>query len=162
MALRLWLYVAVAFASYHLTALIQTSLHRALGHRSIGGALHTTHVGEHHAIYPAEALVAERYSDQRDASKYYIVPGALIVLASYAALPIDVFAVHVGTLALSSAAHAYVHVQYHLRDPWLGRFRWFQRRRHLHFVHHQDLTKNFAVLEFVWDRLFGTYAPARP
>jgi sterol desaturase/sphingolipid hydroxylase (fatty acid hydroxylase superfamily) len=39
----------------------------------------------------------------------------------------------------------------------LERFAWFRRKQQLHFVHHLHANRNFAVIDFFWDRLFGTY-----
>jgi len=61
---------------------------------------------------------------------------------------------------LSPISSFHVHTQYHLNHSWLRRFGWFDRKRELHFVHHRDASKNFGVIEFVWDRVFGTYTPA--
>lgn len=43
------------------------------------------------------------------------------------------------------------------KRPLLQRFGWFQQRRRLHLLHHTDLGKNYAVIEFGWDKVFGTY-----
>ena len=50
----------------------------------------------------------------------------------------------------------------------LERFAWFRRKQQLHFVHHLHANSNFAVIDFFWDRLLGTYrapdeaTPERP
>lgn len=163
MPVKLVLYFGTALASHYVASLVQMSLHYVLGHHAVGGVFHRTHTGEHHAIYSADALLAERYSDrERDVSLYYVLPAAGVALAAFTLLPLDIFLVHVATLALSFAAHVYLHVQYHLTRPWLARFRWFEAKRRLHLLHHLDESKNFAVIEFVWDRVLGTYQPARP
>jgi sterol desaturase/sphingolipid hydroxylase (fatty acid hydroxylase superfamily) len=51
----------------------------------------------------------------------------------------------------------YIDNQYHIVESWLGRFYWFRRKQQLHFIHHCDKTYNFAVIDFFWDRLLGTY-----
>jgi len=64
------------------------------------------------------------------------------------------------TMLISYAAHAYVHEHYHLNRSWLDRWQWFRWRRSLHFVHHRDTTRNYAVIDFFWDRMLRTYTPA--
>jgi sterol desaturase/sphingolipid hydroxylase (fatty acid hydroxylase superfamily) len=63
--------------------------------------------------------------------------------------------------AIASAASFYAHVildrAYHLEGSWLLRFAWFRRKQALHFIHHRHANVNFAVIEFFWDRLLGTY-----
>src|SRR5678815_2529439 len=51
----------------------------------------------------------------------------------------------------------YIDNQYHVAESWLGRFYWFRRKQQLHFIHHRGGNYNFAVIDFFWDRLLGTY-----
>ena len=45
---------------------------------------------------------------------------------------------------------------------WLGPVSWFRRKQQLHFVHHRHANCNFAVIDFFWDRLLGTYCRIEP
>src|SRR5256885_11330697 len=122
--------------------------------------LHRIHMLEHHGIYSGDALVADTYSDEeKSATAYDAAPAVALGGAAYATLPLDIFVVLVAALSASYAAHVYVPTQYQLNHSWLRRFGWFHRKRELHFVHHRDASKNFGVIEFVWDRVFGTYTP---
>jgi sterol desaturase/sphingolipid hydroxylase (fatty acid hydroxylase superfamily) len=64
---------------------------------------------------------------------------------------------------VASAASFYAHVvfdrEYHVEGSWFLRFAWFMRKQQLHFVHHRHANANFAVIDFFWDRLLGTYRP---
>ena len=64
-------------------------------------------------------------------------------------------------IAASFAAHVYLHAQYHVHGSRLQRYSWFRRRRLLHAVHHRDGTRNFGLIDFSWDRLFGTFRDPR-
>jgi hypothetical protein len=152
------LYLATILISHYIASLVQISLHYLVGHRTTGGFLYQRHVFEHHGIYSGDAPLSEVYSaEEKDASVYYVIPGAALVVMAYVVLPSDVFVVHTLSLAASSAAHLYLHAQYHLNNPLLRRIGWFQTKRRLHLLHHQNMAKNFAVIEFGWDKLFGTY-----
>ena len=154
--------LATAVASHYLASFIQAVLHQFVGHHPRGRFFYRTHVRDHHGRYPGDATVSEKYSDEeRDIAVFYLVPAVLLAVTAYLLLPLAIFVTHAASLAASYGAHVYVHVQYHLARPWLNRFAWFRRRRQLHFVHHREPTKNFAVIDFVWDRLGGTYQPAR-
>ena len=63
--------------------------------------------------------------------------------------------------ALAAGASFYAHVYfdkaYHVEGSRLERFAWFRRKQQLHFVHHLHANTNFAVIDFFWDRLLGTY-----
>jgi hypothetical protein len=39
----------------------------------------------------------------------------------------------------------------------LQRFAWYRREQRLRFVSHLQANVNFRVIDFVWDRLLGTY-----
>jgi len=156
-------YPATALVSHYIASFIQISLHYLLGHRALGGFFYRTHMFDHHGIYSGDQLLSETYSDkERDLTAYYVVPAALLVLAAYLLLPTGIFLVHILSIGLSYAAHVYLHVHYHLKNSWLNRFRWFEKKRRLHLVHHREPSKNFAVIEFFWDRIWGTYQSANP
>ena len=57
----------------------------------------------------------------------------------------------------SFCAHVCFDKEYHAQDPILARFAWFRHKQQLHFVHHLHADTNFAVIDFLWDRLLGTY-----
>src|SRR3954454_24365428 len=40
---------------------------------------------------------------------------------------------------------------------WLGPFLWFRKKQQLHILHHHHANCNFAVIDYFWDRLLGTY-----
>jgi hypothetical protein len=63
-------------------------------------------------------------------------------------------------MSLSFCAHYYLDNQYHVAGSWLGRFSWFRRKQQLHFIHHRHGNCNFAVIDFFWDQLLGTYRSA--
>jgi len=40
---------------------------------------------------------------------------------------------------------------------WRARYAWFRHKQELHFMHHCYANYNFAVVDFSWDKRFGTY-----
>ena len=81
---------------------------------------------------------------------------------SYLFLRLDLFMVQLAAMSLSFYGHVYIDKQYHVAGSWLGRFSWFRRRQQLHFLHHRHANYNFAVIDFFWDRLLGTYRTSLP
>jgi sterol desaturase/sphingolipid hydroxylase (fatty acid hydroxylase superfamily) len=155
------LYLITILITHHAASIIQASLHCFLGHRKKGGFIHTLHAYEHHGIYSKDFVVSDSYLDEAKSLDYlYAVPALLLAAGVYSVVSLDYFLVHIAALALSTFAHLYLHVQYHLKDSPLKRYHWFQTKRRLHLLHHEDMTRNFAVVEFVWDRLMGTYQDA--
>ena len=72
-------------------------------------------------------------------------------------LPFDLFVVMTAASAASFYAHVYLDKEYHAEGSNLARFAWFRRKQQLHFVHHLHANSNFAVIDFFWDRVLGTY-----
>jgi sterol desaturase/sphingolipid hydroxylase (fatty acid hydroxylase superfamily) len=88
------------------------------------------------------------------------MPAALVIGVSYLFLRLDLFVIQLAAMSLSFCAHYYLDNQYHVAGAWLSRFSWFRRKQQLHFIHHRHGNSNFAVIDFFWDRLLGTYRSA--
>ncbi|HEV2297477.1 MAG TPA: sterol desaturase family protein [Candidatus Acidoferrales bacterium] len=158
MAWRLAGYALAAIFTYYLGSLLQAALHAILGHRRIGGILYKIHVYHHHALYSKGRMVSDTYlPEEKDATPFYVIPVVLVGWGVYKLLPFDIFLVHAATISFCYFSHIYLHKQYHLTESWLVQFGWFRRRQQLHFVHHRRVSKNYALLDPFWDRIFGTY-----
>lgn len=150
--------LAMAFLGHALAGLTQNLLHRWLGHAPAGAALHRIHVEMHHTIYTAVRMRSRRYEDAEiTLTPLYLIPAFALAMLFLWLMPLfHAIAVTLG-IAASFAAHVYVHAQYHVRGSWLQRYPWFRRGRLLHAVHHRDTTKNFSLIDYSWDRVFGTF-----
>jgi len=143
----------------HLTiSLGQTLFHRYLGHSRLGGRFFKNHIQFHHAQYAGDHVVSTRYVDDGDQNTlFFVMPIFLLVGLSYLLLRLDLVVIQLAVMSLSFCWHYYVDNQYHVAGSWLGRFSWFRRKQQLHFIHHRHADCNFAVVDFFWDRLIGTY-----
>lgn len=151
-------YLFVAAATYYGASLVQVIFHRLFGHQRWIGALFETHVHGHHAQYAWPTLQTERWiPTERHIIWYYSIPFALVACAVYWLCAADLFAVHLAALFFSIWWHIYLHRQYHVRASWLSRFVWFRHKRQLHLLHHRRSNKNYAIVEFFWDRVLGTH-----
>ncbi len=152
-----------ALGAFALGSFSQASLHLLLGHRRIGGPLYTNHVTCHHALYSRGVMTTPRYLDEEKTNTpFYLVVVFGTVLLGYRLLRWELFLGCALGMTVAYFVQVYVHVQYHLVSSPLQRFHWFLRLQRLHAVHHQDMRKNHSILFPLWDRLFGTYAPAEP
>lgn len=152
------IYCSVAILSHFLMSLGQTLFHRYLGHRRIGGRFFKNHVHFHHANYSGNNVVSASYmNDEGNNTPFFLIPTIMVVGISYYFMRFDIFLVQVAAMSLSFYGHVYLDKQYHVAGSWLGRFSWFRQKQQLHFVHHRHANSNFAVIDFFWDRLFGTY-----
>ncbi len=156
--------IPLTIAVTHLTISFgQTLMHYWLGHRRIGGVLFRNHINFHHAIYTRGRLAtAAPQGSEGNNTPFFLVPVLLSAATLFFVLPTVLFATAATAAGLSFYAHVYFDNAYHIDGSWLERFAWFQRKRQLHFVHHLHANKNFAVIDFFWDRLLGTFRKAGP
>jgi sterol desaturase/sphingolipid hydroxylase (fatty acid hydroxylase superfamily) len=154
--LPLWLMTAAA--THLVMSFGQTLMHRKLGHYRMGGRFFRNHIGFHHTYYSPEALVSRTYrGEDGNNTPFFLIPVGLVAACSYAVLPFDLFIVQLVACAASFYAHVFFDKEYHVEGSRLGRFAWFRRKQQLHFAHHRHANCNFAVIDFFWDRLLGTY-----
>jgi sterol desaturase/sphingolipid hydroxylase (fatty acid hydroxylase superfamily) len=136
----------------------QTFFHCWLGHRRLGGALYRNHIKFHHAYYARGRLVSATYRGaEGNNTPFFLIPTVLVGVGMYFLLPLELFLVTALVGAASFYAHVLLDKEYHVEDSRLERFAWFRRKQQLHFVHHLHADRNFAVIDFFWDKLIGTY-----
>lgn len=155
------LYALIAMIAHLVMSLGQTLFHRYLGHRRIGGRFFKNHIQFHHVHYAGSHVVSTHYLDNGENNTlFFMMPVAMVFGLSYLFLRLDLFVVQFAAMSLSFGAHYYLDNQYHVAGSWLGRFPCFRRKQQLHFIHHRHGNCNFAVIDFFWDRLLGTYRSA--
>ena len=105
------------------------------------------------AIWYPQPIVAPKGNN----TPYFLIPTIVVAAGMFLVLPLD----HCIVVAVASAASFYAHVyfdkEYHIQGSKFARFAWFRHKQQLHFVHHLHANSNFAVIDFFWDRLLGTY-----
>lgn len=156
--LELLLFITTAVATHLVVSFSQTVFHYSLGHHRIGGKLFRNHINFHHTYYSKDHLVSPKYlADEGNNTPYFLIPVLLVGACSYLLLPTAHFVVQVFACAISFYAHVLFDKEYHVEGSRLLRFAWFRRKQALHFVHHRHANKNYGVIHFFWDRMFGTY-----
>jgi sterol desaturase/sphingolipid hydroxylase (fatty acid hydroxylase superfamily) len=153
---------ALAIVGTHLVVSCgQTLMHYWLGHRRIGGELFRNHIKFHHTYYGRGHLaLAIPEGNEGNNTPYFLIPVCLVAAMVFFVLPRGLFCAVMLTAAMSFYAHVHLDKAYHLQGSYLERFAWFRRKRQLHFVHHLHANANFAVIDFFWDRVLGTYRAA--
>jgi sterol desaturase/sphingolipid hydroxylase (fatty acid hydroxylase superfamily) len=155
---RLPLFVLTAVCAHLVMSGGQTLFHYGLGHHRLGSVFFRNHIRFHHRYYTKGRLVSPTYrGEEGNNTPYFLIPTALVAAVTFFVLPFDLFLVAAITSAASFYAHVYLDKEYHVQEPRLSRFAWFRRKQQLHFVHHLHADSNFAVIDFFWDRLLGTY-----
>ncbi len=143
--------------SYYFAAIVQTLLHRIFGHHNRIRKIYETHAKGHHGKYPPHRLVSDEWLDsEQHVMWYYAIPLVPTAGAIGWALGPWLFISHACAMIFAIWWHIYLHKQYHLRDSIWGRFQWFQKKRDLHFIHHREVHKNYAIVEYWIDIFLGT------
>jgi sterol desaturase/sphingolipid hydroxylase (fatty acid hydroxylase superfamily) len=138
-------------------------MHYKIAHNVLGGKLFRNHVNFHHTYYSKDHLVSKSYlGDKGNNTPFFIIPVFLAGACTYFLLPFDLFVVQAIACAGSFYAHVFFDKEYHVDKSVLQRFAWFRKKQELHFVHHRHANSNFAVIDFFWDRLLGTYRKPEP
>jgi len=154
---------ATFIATYYAASIIQMVSHRLFGHVDRIGPVFESHALGHHGVYPSDKLLLDHWVPAEKHVMWYFVPlFAPMVFAVYAIAPFAVFVAHAFGIAFAVWWHVFLHQQYHLRGSLFERFRWFQRKRNLHFVHHRCVHRNYAIVEFWLDHLLGTLEKPNP
>ncbi|MGA3400050.1 MAG: sterol desaturase family protein [Acetobacteraceae bacterium] len=136
----------------------QTLLHYWLGHRRLGGLFFRNHINYHHTYYARGHLASPAYQGKEgNNTPFFLIPTILVGAVAFFLLPLGLFLAMGLTAAASFYLHVYFDKAYHVQGSLLERFAWFRRMQQLHFVHHLHANSNFAVIDFFWDRLLGTY-----
>ena len=152
------LFVLTAICTHLVVSIGQTLFHYGLGHHRIGGIFYRNHIRFHHTHYAKGHLVSSTYRrNEGNNTPYFLIPTILVAGGMFLVLPFDLFLVMIAASAASFCAHVYLDKQYHAEGSSLARFAWFRRKQQLHFVHHLHANSNFAVIDFFWDRVLGTY-----
>lgn len=158
--------------SFVYTELIGYITHRFLhsGHAGWLGDLHM----EHHDKYaPGEAQAFDdyKYTDRETwierVGLEWIIPIAVVTV------PLSVFLLLLGvswqfllagtmlSLGWAWLGFTYMHRAFHLKRFWMVKnyvFKgWFKETKKLHFIHHNDVTKNFGIVFFWFDKLYETF-----
>lgn len=136
----------------------QALLHWRLGHRRLGGLFFRNHINFHHAYYARGHLASATYQGKDgNNTPFFLIPVMLVGAAMFFLLPLQLFFAVLMAATASFWAHVYFDKAYHVEGSLFERFAWFRRKQQLHFVHHLHANSNYAVIDFFWDRLFGTY-----
>lgn len=152
------LFVMTVVCAHLVVSFTQTASHRWLGHRRVGGFMCRNHLNFHHAYYTKGHLASAAYrGEEGNVTPYFLIPAALLGIGLYFVLPLPLFLVMMLATGASFYAHVFFDKEYHVEGSKLERFAWFRRMQQLHFVHHMHANSNFAVIDFFWDRILGTY-----
>ena len=155
-------FVSYFIPSWFLYHSLEYLLH-SLGHSyKYGSYIYKIHKNHHTIHYPTTKLLSNEY---RTTSVYglpegviaYGPPILLFFSFLYFTVKFDTFLIITPELLFISYLSDYLHSQIHLSGSWLEEYKWFQKKRKEHFIHHRNMNKNMNIIDFTIDKLSKTY-----
>lgn len=141
--------VAAVGAGLAAWSLMEYGMHRWVGHgpSSFARRGHVMHHSDDQALIAAPV--------------FFVMAGAFAIWAALAVVAgTGVAALLVCGLYIGYNLYALVHHVLHHHEALAARG-WFQTLERRHRIHHAHHQVNFGVTSALWDRIFGTYQPAR-
>ena len=153
--------------SFLITSLFGYVVHWSL-HQKWAGILYKAHRVHHYKNYPISDFVSDTYRQAgiNSTPKFFFI-GALpliitpIVLWYIGVMPLSILISILVVEGIMGFLHNYLHDAFHIRNHWLYKVpvinKWFAKWFKLHFLHHYNISKNFGIFNFFWDRVFGSF-----
>jgi len=152
------LFLATALATHYFMSFVQALMHRTLGHQPIGGKFYRNHLKFHHTYYCENHLISQKYQgNEGNNTPFFFIPVCVVGACVFFVLPLYLFLALVIACTASFYKHVFLDKAFHVEGSHLRQYAWFRRKQELHFIHHRYANCNFAVIDFFWDRLLGTY-----
>lgn len=153
--------------SYIIASFAGHVIHWAL-HQTWSGFLNKAHMSHHLEMYPIQNFTSDvyRHAGNNSTPKYFALAAlpvilAPIILGILGILPLHLVLIVLFIEGLMGFLNDHVHDSFHLNHHWMMRvpglkllhIKWTL----LHYIHHKDMTKNFGIFTFSWDKIFGTF-----
>lgn len=156
--------LVVVLASFVITTFFGHAIHWAL-HQRWTGLFYRSHMDHHVKQYPPKDLTSSTYRlPSRGATGFVLfTPAFLIILGAAGGLlwlfglPLWILAVLGPVMLGYGLLNDHVHDAFHVDNHLLSRFAWFSKLQRSHFIHHRNMKVNFGIINFTWDRVFGTF-----
>lgn len=136
-------------------------------HQPWAGRFAKAHMAHHERLYPVNDFLSDTYRKAGKDSTVWI-----FAVLSLPVLALPVIAHLLGWIGLFTMTcviaemlflgwlHDYLHDAFHIRDHFLKRLPFVKglmgRLTELHRLHHVDMSKNFGIFFFMWDKVFKT------
>jgi sterol desaturase/sphingolipid hydroxylase (fatty acid hydroxylase superfamily) len=122
----------------------------------------------HQKLYPPSDYKSDTYRDagKDSTTKFFLaitIPMivGLIVLGVFLHMPLYLMAIALVEALALGWLHDYLHDAFHIKNHKLSKVpvlkHFFVVWDDLHYIHHVDMTKNYGIFTFFWDKVFGTF-----
>lgn len=155
--------LALVAGAIVLATLIGHVVHWLL-HKRWSGPFYRGHMEHHLEHYPPSALVSKAYLVPKwhRSGPVLFTPAFLIIVAAAGGLtyllelPIVPMVTFCVTIMLFGLLNDAIHDAFHVEKSIMHFLPGFAKMRSRHFLHHNNMRKNFGIIVFTWDKLFGT------
>jgi hypothetical protein len=143
-----------------ITYLFMTSFENAIhkaSHYKISGPLYRWHK-IHHKDYPVIKLESDTYIDSTGyLENWYLwtIFGSSLIIYSVSASRTSI--IYSTEVIVYMNLVDYLHKQFHLKHSWLKNYKWFQKQKQLHLLHHIKQDTNFSFINHSYDKLSNTH-----
>ncbi len=160
--------ILVIFLSYLATTLFGYVVHWSL-HQKWSGGFNQSHMTHHLKLYPPSDYLSEKYREAgADSTPKFFFFAALptlilpvLTLCYFEILSWVLTLLAVGVMFGVGLMKNYLHDAFHIKNHTLSKIpiikTWFNNLVQLHYYHHVDMSKNFGISAFFWDRLFKSF-----
>lgn len=153
--------------SYFITTLFGHVIHWCL-HQDWLGPVHQSHMTHHLKLYPPTDYVSKEYREAGADStpKFFAIAAIPLILAPIllwflGILPLHLMIIILIIEGLMGFLHYHLHDAFHIEKHWLYGVPFlgviFGKWVNIHYLHHVDMSRNYGIFTFHWDRFFGTY-----
>lgn len=137
-------------------------VHRLL-HTKIFGKLAEGH-NRHHTLYTVEDFESNKYRDAGDDDSAFVFIPIIVTAIVLMCIPLWfifstwwIYPIILAEGVFVGWLHDYIHESFHLNEHWLLKYKFIQRLKELHILHHKYPQKNHGIIWFIPDRLFRTF-----
>jgi sterol desaturase/sphingolipid hydroxylase (fatty acid hydroxylase superfamily) len=161
-------FVLTILGSYIATTLFGYIVHWSL-HQKWAGSFNQSHMTHHLKLYPASDYLSDKYRDAgKDSTPKFFFFAALptlilpVILLHFLGvltwgLTILAMCVMFGVGLMKNYLHDAFHIRNHVLTKVPVIKTWFNNLVRLHYYHHVDMSKNFGISTFLWDRVFKSF-----
>ena len=133
-------------------------------HKPWSKRFYNAHMNHHLKQYPPNDYVSDVYRSAGSDNTVYLFGLAFspfiignIVLTILGVIPVVLGIGIFIEMAIVSFLNSSLHDSFHITKTFWHRFLFFERLKKIHYEHHIDMSKNYGIFMFSWDKIFGTY-----
>ena len=144
----------IGFTYFFITA-FENTLHKA-SHHKISGPLYRWH-RLHHIDYPSTRTESDVYINTSGFHNYFLYCILSTLFVVYLVSSNRTFTIFSVQVIIYTVSVNHLHKQFHLTNSKYKKYKWFQKYKRNHLLHHTYLQTNFNFYDLTFDKLQNSY-----